>query len=335
MPSATLPASVFLAPMAGITDKAYRVFMSQLGAPVVMTELISSEGFVHGSKRTREMLEIDTEEAPCGVQIFGHRPEALQQIAHYSEKNGASFVDLNFGCPVNKVTKCGAGSGALKNLPFMRELIRATRDAISIPLSIKIRSGWDDEHVVAQEVCHMAQEEGVNWVSLHARTREQGYRGPNNWKLIQECHQQKTIPIIGNGEIKTTQEASHWLTEDNCSGVMIGRAALVNPLIFRELQPSLEHPTIPKPKTITCRELIARFTKAAEQHCHPKVQLVKIKKVAAWLSIGHPMSVEFRSHLMRDIQQTSALLQACDEFFKAHTTPIPPTDLSFLKGGHG
>ena len=315
--------------MAGITDKAYRVFMSQLGAPIVMTELISSEGFVHGSKRTREMLEIDSEEAPCGVQIFGHRPEALQQIARYSEKNGASFVDLNFGCPVSKVAKCGAGSGALRNVPFMRDLIKATRDAISIPLSIKIRSGWDSESIVAQEVCHMAHEEGVDWVSLHARSREQGYRGPNDWNLIHECHQRSELPIVGNGEIKTAQEACSWLSKDTCSGVMIGRASLVNPLIFQQvLKPS-------GAQQISCRELIEHYSLLAQKHLHPKVQLVKTKKMAAWLSIGQPKSAEFRSHLMRDVGEVSELLHACDLFFHSSTTPLSPTDLSFLKGGHG
>jgi nifR3 family TIM-barrel protein len=321
--------------MAGITDKAYRVFMSQLGAPVVMTELISSEGFVHGSRRTKEMLEIDPSEAPCGVQIFGHRPTALQEIASYSEKNGASFIDLNFGCPVNKVTKCGAGSGALKNLPFMRDLIRATRDAISIPLSIKIRSGWDNQHIVAQEVCQIAKEEGVNWVSLHARSREQGYRGPNNWKLIEECHALDATPVIGNGEIKTAHEASHWLGKKICSGIMIGRAALVNPLIFHEIKTQTDSSTTSQIENFTCRELIANFNKCAEEHCHPKVRLVKTKKIAAWLSIGHPSSAEFRSHLMRDIQDPSKLLHACDHFFSPDSTPINPNDLSFLKGGHG
>jgi nifR3 family TIM-barrel protein len=324
-----LPAKAFLAPMAGITDKAFRIYMSRLGAPVVMTELISSEGYVHGSKRTREMLEISPHESPCGVQIFGHRPRVLAELATYAQDHGASFIDLNFGCPVNKVTKCGAGSAALKDLPFMGRIIRAARAAIHIPLSIKIRTGWDESSIVAKDVCRLAEDEGVDWVSIHGRSKEMGYRGPNNWDLIAECQANSRLPIIGNGELKTAEDCLSQLNTKSCAAVMVGRAALVNPLIFNEINGSNQ------PLSIKTLELIQLYMDIAEQHIHPKVRLVKIKKMAAWLSVGSANSSHFRSHLMRDIQDRETLWQSCLDYFGSDAAPNIPKDLSFLKGGHG
>jgi nifR3 family TIM-barrel protein len=317
-----------LAPMAGITETAYRIFMRKWGAPCVITELISSEGFVHGSKRTKTMLDLKDEELPCGVQVFGHEPKHVAEISHYAQEQGASFIDINYGCPVPKVTKCGAGSGALKDLPSMERLLSIVRKSITIPLSIKIRTGWDENSIVAQDIVHLAKNCGVDWITIHGRTREQGYRGDNNWKLIEACTQLNLVPIVGNGDLKDAKQVEAVFKSKTCHGVMLGRAALANPLIFNDI-------TKDSARNPSCLDLIHDFLEILLKFAHPKVQVVRLKKMAGWLSIGHENSAPFRSKLMREAHEAQTVLEQCLDFFDATDRPQTPQQLTFLKGGHG
>jgi tRNA-dihydrouridine synthase B len=314
--------------MAGITDRAYRTFLRQLGAPTVVTELISADSYVHGNKLTREMLTLTPEEGPCGIQIFGAIPNNMAEIAKIAEKNGAAFVDINFGCPVPKVTKSGAGSGALLNLVKMREVIRSVRQAVNIPLSIKSRLGWDSTHIVADQVSQIAHEEGVNWFVLHARTREQAYKGQNNWEYTEQLAQDSPCPIVGNGDIYSAEHANHILKHQKVSGIMIGRAALANPCIFAQMQnQDFVLPTI--------YELLLQFHDITLRATHEKVQAVRFKKCAIWMSYGKPHSHAFRSQLLQEAQTLGQALKLSLEYFQPEDRPTSPNDLTFLKGGHG
>lgn len=335
-----LPHPVMLAPMAGITEKAFRIFMRKHGAPCVTTELISADAYVHGSRRTKEMLTLHECELPCGIQIFGGNPEHLCKIAKHAETAGASFVDINFGCPVAKVTKSGAGSGALRDLPALNRLLETVRKVVSIPLSIKIRTGWDDQSIVTQDVIHIAHEQGIDWVTIHGRTREQGYRGQCDWQHINRVAANSPLPIIGNGDLKDVRNIVSILNQQNTDGVMIGRAALANPLIFTEIAEMMSEEKKAKAdcvpsRKVTCLELINDFNDILIDHAHPKTQLIRLKKMAVWLSTGDKNSALFRSNLMRDANDTSSVLSKCTEFFDSNAYPTEPTELSFLKGGQG
>ncbi len=325
--------------MAGITEQAYRIFMRKHGAPCVTTELISADAYVNGSKRTKDMLTLHESEQPCGIQIFGGNPKHLSAIARHAQDAGAAFVDINFGCPVAKVTKSGAGSGALRDLPGLNQLLEIVRKVVSIPLSIKIRTGWDEDSIVTNEVIDIAHQQGIDWVTIHGRTREQGYRGECNWQHINHCATSSPIPIIGNGDLKNAQNIASILKARNCHGVMIGRAALANPLIFNQIQ---EHVSVNDTKTPhlysqknKCLELIHDFNDILLKYAHPKTQLIRLKKMAVWLSVSNKHSALFRSHLMREANNQSSVLKKCAEFFDKNDYPTTPTELSFLKGGHG
>ena len=314
--------------MAGITDRAYRVFMRQWGAPAVVTELVSSDSFVHGNRRTRDMLQVTDEEGPCGVQIFGADPKNMAATAKYAEQHGAAFVDINFGCPVPKVTKAGGGAGALRNLEKMREVIHSVRQSITIPLSIKSRMGWDDNSIVADQVGKMAFEEGVNWFVLHARTREQAYRGQNNWDYTEKLSLNCPCPIVGNGDILCPQHARELWLSQKFSGLMVGRAALVNPCFFYQMQnPAQTLPTI--------RDLLEQFINLTLRLTPAPVQVVRFKKFSLWMSMSKPNSPVFRTRMLQEAQTLNAVMDLSWGFYTADERPSSPSNLHFLKGGHG
>jgi tRNA-dihydrouridine synthase B len=235
---------------------------------------------------------------------------------------------LLLNCPVPKVTKNGAGAGALLNLPKMREVIKAVRDAISIPLSIKSRLGWDQEQIVADLVSQLAAEEGVDWFVLHARTREQAYRGKNDWDYTEHLAANSPCPVVGNGDIYSPQQANQILKAQKVSGIMIGRAALANPCIFAQINNTLF-------KSTTIHELLHQFLDITLKLTDHRVQVVRFKKTAIWMSYGLQHSHAFRSRLLQEAHSLSQVMQMCLEFFHPTLCPIAPNDLSFLKGGHG
>ena len=314
--------------MAGITNRAYRVFMRQLGAPAVLTELVSSDSYYNGNRRSREMLQVTAEEGPCGVQIFGAQPVHMAAAAQYAADHGAAFIDINFGCPVPKVTKAGGGSGALLNLPKMREVIRSVRESITIPLSIKSRLGWDAERIVADQVSQLAHDEGVDWYVLHARTREQGYHGSNNWEYTEQLSKNSPCPIVGNGDIHNANQARELWKSGKFSGIMVGRAALVNPCLFSQMQyPELALPTI--------FELLEHFLDLTLRITPPKIQAVHFKKCAMWMSYSKANSQNFRKRLLQEAVSVNDVMALSRDFYTVNECPEYPSELSFLKGGHG
>ena len=229
---------LFLAPMAGVTDHPFRVICRKLGAGVVYTEFVSANGIIRENMKTLEIMKFTNDERPIGIQLFGETPDIVGNSAKMvCDMLKPDIIDINYGCPVPKVTKRGAGSAALKDLCLMEDITRSVVESVSdIPVTVKMRGGWDNNNIISTEAGILMEKIGVAAITLHPRTTQQQFSGQSNWNLIKELKNAVNIPVIGNGDIKTVNDYNRMKEETGCDGIMIGRAALGNPWIFKSIQ---------------------------------------------------------------------------------------------------
>jgi tRNA-dihydrouridine synthase B len=342
------PATV-LAPMAGVTDTVFRRFIrnasvfsgqsdgdalrlveapisnEQSGCGLIMTEFTSADGLsrMRESKRKR-YLAYDEDEHPISAQLFGSDPATLSEAAKIVEDAGFDMVDLNLGCPAKRVVSCNGGSGLLRDLPHIATIFERVRSAVSIPFTVKFRMGWNDQSIVCVPLARLAQESGLNAVALHARTREQGYSGQARWEYIAAVKDAVRIPVIGNGDIRSPEDACAMVAETGCDGVMIGRAAPANPWIFRQIAQYTACGAYDQPDSHDRYRMIRDyFRMLLEETEESNAAIGKMKQFASWFTHGVPGGATLRKTIY-EAKKTQAVMDAVEVFFAAQQEALNP-----------
>jgi nifR3 family TIM-barrel protein len=301
-----------LAPMSGITDYPFRQLTKEMGCGLVFTEMVSAEGLI---RKGESFLRIKKDEHPISVQLFGSDPEALAEAAGRVEAMGADAIDLNMGCPAKKVVMTGAGADLMRFPEKVKEILIKVRKKVKTPLTIKIRSGWDGEHINALEISKIAEGCGIDAISIHPRTREQGFRGWADWNLIGEVKQTVHIPIFGNGDVTTPSLIKKMFDETGCDGVMIGRGALGNPWIFHfKNSIPLERDPAGSPTLEERKNMIHHHFSLTQPHYGEREAVKKIRKYIYWYTKGLPSCAFFHSKLLT-LRERGALFEAIHSYF--------------------
>lgn len=329
---------LILAPMAGICNIPYRVLMEDLGAGGTVSELISCHGINYGNARTLDMLKIHPRERNVGIQLFGEDADSMSRAAEVAESYGPKFLDINMGCPVAKVVTKGGGSALLREIQHLAPLFDKMRSRMKVPLSIKIRTGWDASTLNASEVIKIAAESGIEWVAIHGRTRTQQYTGQANWEFIEELNDSKSIPLIGNGDLHHPFGVSERLQKTNCDALMIARGALRNPFIFLE---SLDPAYANQKRSIFTGQDYWEVVQRLHQYCtetfkEERTVLVQVRKLVVWFAAGFPHAAAFRSQIFT-CQSLEDCMKIAEDYFLSlgSSQKFINYDEVFMSSGHG
>ena len=317
-----IPNQICLAPMAGISNPAYIKICEEEGLGYAITELISSEAIIRENKKTLDMLKgYDKLNIPFAIQIFGSNPKVLADAAKYIEKHiKPSIIDINMGCPVPKVaSRANAGSALLKDKEKVYEIVKEVVNAVNIPVTVKIRSGWDKDSINATEIAQICEKAGAKAIAIHARTKSQGYTGKADWSIIKEVKKSVIIPVIGNGDIKTKEDAKKMLEETGCDAIMIGRAAIGNPFLIKEISNYLADKKI---NIVTYQDKIKMIKKHLEYLLKLKEEKIAVKEMRMHISYylkGMPKNSEIKNQIFKT-NKKEEFLKILEDYLKTFTS---------------
>jgi len=305
---------LILAPMAGVTSLPFRMMAKGMGADLVFSEMVSAMGLTLHSSRTFVLLQTHPSERPLAVQIFGARPDAMARAACIAAEHGADIIDINMGCPVKKVTKTGAGAYLMRDMNTAQEIVKAVRVSCHLPLTVKIRSGWSPDRRNACEMARMLEDCGVDSITVHPRFATQGYSGKADWGLIARVKQEVSIPVIGNGDINSPSDALIMERQTGCDGLMIGRAAVRNPWIFRQILQLEKGLPIHEPEISERRSLIMKHYNFLSHVMEEHSAALRMRGLLLSYTKGLPGSSRFREKFTK-IKDVGSLIQSMDDYF--------------------
>jgi len=308
-----------LSPMAGVTDISFRRLLKQCGGiGLTVSEFISVEGLTRNNPKSKRQMRFYENERPFAVQIFGGQPERMRMAAEMAEEIGADILDVNCGCPAPKVVKHGGGSGLLKDYPRLETILTEIKKAITIPLTIKIRAGFYDHTINAVETAKLAEACGAEHIALHGRTKEQGYRGLANWDLVKQIKEVVSVPVSGSGDVMTIQQAFDRFRETSCDGVLIGRGAMANPWIFRQIEDAIHGREPFQPTLEDKRALLLEYFEMLQQDMPKLAAIGRMKQLAGQFTRGLQGGALFRTALYHS-HSVEEILDRISEYFETIT----------------